>query len=39
MRGGLPILEFMAIGGMIMGSWTFFVFGRAVVFGLLGKEL
>lgn len=39
MRGDLPMSDFMAVGGLIMGGWVFLVFGRAIVLGLLGKEL
>ena len=35
----LPLSEFMAVGGIMIGSWTILVFIRAIVFGVLGKEL
>jgi len=37
--GRLPMDEFMAIGGIMMGSWVLLVLVRAGIYGLLGKPL
>ena len=39
MKGELPISEFMAIGGIMMGSWVLLVFVRVAIYGFLGKPL
>jgi len=39
MKGDLPMDEFMAIGGIMMGSWVLLVFVRAAIYGYLGKPL
>jgi len=38
-RGELPMDEFMAIGGIMMGSWVVLVLVRVGVYSLLGKPL
>ncbi len=39
LKGELPMDEFMAIGGVMMGSWVLLVLIRAGIYGLLGKPL
>jgi hypothetical protein len=38
-KGELPMLEFMAIGGIMLGSWALLVFVRAAIRGYLGQPL
>lgn len=39
LKGELPMDEFMAIGGMMVGSWVLLVLVRAGIYSLLGKTL
>ncbi len=38
-KGELPMSEFIAIVGIMMGSWVFLVFVRATIYGFLGEPL